>query len=57
MSPKECSLAIEEAKEDACIEELNFKPELKVILSKRQDSSLSEEQHPVVIRGRMTISF
>lgn len=58
MSPKQCSLAIEDIKEDDCQEdEANFVPELKIFLSKRQISSSIDQQQPVVVRGRMTISF
>lgn len=61
MSPKPCSLAIDEIKDEGLISEdhLDFEPQLKIVVdrqrNKNSDSFISSRS--VVIRGRMTVSF
>lgn len=61
VSPKPCSLAVDEMKEEGLLEEveINFEPQLKILVNKRwkADSDSIADSAPVSIRGRMTISF
>ena len=61
MSAKHCSLAIEEVREQSLSanEEIDFEPELKVLVNKRyrENSESTTENQPVRIGGRITISF
>lgn len=61
MSPKPCSLAVEEVKDEELLKEVetDFEPQLKILVNKRwkSDSDSATDSTPVCIRGRMTISF
>lgn len=61
MSPKPCSLAVDEMKEEELLDEVetDFEPQLKILVNKRwkADSDLITDPEPVRIQGRMTISF
>ncbi len=57
MSPKTCSLAIDEVKIDHLSQD--FEPELTVIINKRyvEGSESNGTGTPVTIRGTITVSF
>lgn len=61
MSPKPCSLAVDEIKDEELLEEVetDFEPQLKILVNKRwkADSDSITDKSTVMIRGRMTISF
>lgn len=60
MSPKPYSLAVDEAKEEDLLKDVeqDFQPQLKILVNKRwNDSDSTTEATPVSIEGRITISF
>ena len=61
MSSKSCSLAVDEIKDEELISEdvLDFEPQLKILVNRQwnQNSDSAESAKPVLIRGRMTVSF
>ncbi|MEM1282968.1 MAG: hypothetical protein AAGG81_05385 [Chlamydiota bacterium] len=57
MSPKSCSLALEEIElEDRCPDEC-FEPELKVVVNKRLRENSSIDEDVITISGRINVSF
>ncbi len=61
MSPKTCSLAVDEIKQERQPEETEmiFEPKLKVLINGRYiaGSDSNSFTEPVKIRGRITVSF
>jgi hypothetical protein len=60
VSPKPCSLAVDEIKEEDLLKVgHDFEPQLTILINKHwnNDSDSSTDSKPVCIRGRMTISF
>jgi len=61
VSSKNCSLAIEEVKEQSQGKDyrIDFEPQLKVLVNKRiqQNFSVFEDAQMVPIKGRITVSF